>query len=269
MDQHQEILGKYQVDNPVKQRVSRLVDTGGDSYKRFLDQAKSSSSKTCVEPDLSVSPGKFARHTIDPTEENHIPLSRDVYTPTVEQTSVNQSIIPQKVDGGVLLNPQGGVYIHDKYGEPVVVSNGIIQIISQVDVYSTNEIYETHYLLSVRVANINHDVMVEKSEYWNCADLLRGDVPGLVVYKANEFKEYLANLVQDPNIPKTRQYDEVYGWVRIEDKFIYLHRGIPGCFNSVLPLEVDYSKAQDFLNCFTSSLRNPSHATNLRINKLL
>ena len=268
MDQHQELLNQYQLVNPLKRRVRRSVDAGGDSYKTFLEQVEPSSSKTCVDLDLPVSPTKFVRYPIDPTKVNSIPFSRDVCNSTVEQTSAIQSIIPQKVDGGVLLNPHGGVYINDKHGEPVVVSNGIIQIISQVDVYSSNETYEPYYHLSVRLQNVNHDVMVKKSEYWNCADLLRESVPGLVVSKANEFRKYLANLVQNPSISKTRQYDEVYGWVRIDDKFIYLHQGIPGCSNSVLPLEVDYSKAQDFLNCFTSSLRNPSYATILLLYSL-
>ena len=268
MDQHQELLNQYQLVNPLKRRVRRSVDTGGDSYKTFLEQAEPSSSKTCVDLDLPVSPTKFVRYPINPTKVNSIPFSRDVCNSTVEQTRAIQSIIPQKVDGGVLLNPHGGVYINDKHGEPVVVSNGIIQIISQVDVYSSNETYEPYYHLSVRLQNVNHDVMVKKSEYWNCADLLRESVPGLVVSKANEFRKYLANLVQNPSISKTRQYDEVYGWVRIDDKFIYLHQGIPGCSNSVLPLEVDYSKAQDFLNCFTSSLRNPSYATILLLYSL-
>lgn len=268
MDQHQELLNQYQLATPLKRRVRLSVDTGGDSYKTFLEQAESSSSKTCVDLDLPVSPTKFVRYQIDPTKVNSIPLSIDVSNPIVEQTSAIQSIIPQKVDGGVLLNPHGGVYINNKHGEPVVVSNGTIQIISQVDVYSSNETYEPYYHLRIRLQNVNHDVMVKTSEYWNCADPLRGAVPGFAVFKANEFKTYLANLVQNPSISKTRQYDEVYGWVRIDDKFIYLHQGIPGCSNSVLPLEVDYSKAQDFLNCFTSSLRNPSYATILLLYSL-
>ena len=268
MDQNQELLDQYRLVSPVKRRVERRVDTEGDSYKTFREQARFSSSKKSVELDLTVSPITLVRYPINPTEVNHIPLSRDVYTPTVEQTSVNQSIIPKKVDGGVLLNPHGGVYINDKHGEPVLVTNGNIQIISEVDVYSSNETYEPYYHLSIRLNNVNHDVMVKKREYWDCADFLRASVPGLVVSKANEFKNYLANLVQNPSISKTRQYDEVYGWVHIEDKYIYLNQGIPGCFNSVLPLEVDYSKAQDFLNCFTSSLRNPSYATILLLYSL-
>lgn len=268
MDQNQELLDQYRLVSPVKRRVERRVDTEGDSYKTFREQARFSSSKKSVELDLTVSPITLVRHPINPTEVNHIPLSRDVYTPTVEKTSVNQSIIPKKVDGGVLLNPHGGVYINDKHGEPVLVTNGNIQIISEVDVYSSNENYEPYYHLSIRLNNVNYDVMVKKREYWDCADFLRASVPGLVVSKANEFKKYLANLVQNPSISKTRQYDEVYGWVHIEDKYIYLHQGIPRCFNSVLPLEVDYSKAQDFLNCFTSSLRNPSYATILLLYSL-
>lgn len=268
MDQNQELLDQYRLVSPVKRRVERRVDTEGDSYKTFRAQARFSSSKKSVELDLTVSPITLVRHPINPTEVNHIPLSRDVYTPTVEKTSVNQSIIPKKVDGGVLLNPHGGVYINDKHGEPVLVTNGNIQIISEVDVYSSNETYEPYYHLSIRLNNMNYDVMVKKREYWDCADFLRASVPGLVVSKANEFKKYLANLVQNPSISKTRQYDEVYGWVHIEDKYIYLHQGIPRCFNSVLPLEVDYSKAQDFLNCFTSSLRNPSYATILLLYSL-
>ena len=268
MDQNQELLDQYRLVSPVKRRVERRVDTEGDSYKTFREQARFSSSKKSVELDLTVSPITLVRYPINPTEVNHIPLSRDVYTPTVEQTSVNQSIIPKKVDGGVLLNPHGGVYINDKHGEPVLVTNGNIQIISEVDVYSSNETYEPYYHLSIRLNNVNNDVMVKKREYWDCADFLRASVPGLVVSKANEFKNYLANLVQNPSISKTRQYDEVYGWVHIEDKYIYLNQGIPGCFNSVLPLEVDYSKAQDFLNCFTSSLRNPSYATILLLYSL-
>lgn len=268
MDQNQELLDQYRLVNPVKRRVERPVDTEGDSYKKFREQTRFSSSKKSVELDLTVSPITLVRHPINPTEVNHIPLSRDVYTPTVEKTSVNQSIIPKKVDGGVLLNPHGGVYINDKHGEPVLVTNGNIQIISEVDVYSSNETYEPYYHLSIRLNNVNNDVMVKKREYWDCADFLRASVPGLVVSKANEFKKYLANLVQNSSISKTRQYDEVYGWVRIEDKFIYLHQGIPGCFNSVLPLEVDYSKAQDFLNCFTKSVRNPSYAVILLLYSL-
>lgn len=268
MDQNQELLDQYRLVSPVKRRVERRVDTEGDSYKTFREQARFSSSKKSVELDLTVSPITLVRYPINPTEVNHIPLSRDVYTPTVEKTSVNQSIIPKKVDGGVLLNPHGGVYINDKHGEPVLVTNGNIQIISEVDVYSSNETYEPYYHLSIRLNNVNYDVMVKKREYWDCADFLRASVPGLVVSKANEFKKYLANLVQNPSISKTRQYDEVYGWVHIEDKYIYLHQGIPRCFNSVLPLEVDYSKAQDFLNCFTSSLRNPSYATILLLYSL-
>lgn len=268
MDQSQKELDKYQLANPFKRRVRRSVDTGGDSYKLFLEQAELSSSNTCVDLDLPVSPTKFVRYQIDPTKVNSIPLSRDVYNSRVEQTRAKQSIIPKKVDGGVLLNPHGGVYINNKHGEPVVVSNGTIQIISQVDVYSSNEIFEPYYHLRIKLQNVNRDVMVKTSEYWNCADFLRGAVPGFAVLKANEFKNYLANLAQNPSIPKTRQYDEVYGWVRIDDKFIYLHQGIPGCTNSVLSLEVDYSKAQDFLNCFTSSLRNPSYATILLLYSL-
>lgn len=268
MDQHQELLNQYQLINPLKRRVRRSVDTGGNSYKTFLEQAEPSSSKTCVDLDLPVSPTKFVRHQINPTKVNSIPLSRDIYNSRVEQTRAKQSIIPKKVDGGVLLNPHGGVYINDKYGEPVLVTNGNIQIISEVDVYSSNETYEPYYHLSISLNNVNHDVMVKKREYWDCADFLRESITGLAINKRKEFINYLANLAQNPSISKTRQYDEVYGWVRIEDKFIYLHQGIPGCTNSVLPLEVDYSKAQDFLNCFTSSLRNPSYATILLLYSL-
>lgn len=145
MDQHQELLNQYQLINPLKRRVRRSVDTGGNSYKTFLEQAEPSSSKTCVDLDLPVSPTKFVRHQINPTKVNSIPLSRDIYNSRVEQTRAKQSIIPKKVDGGVLLNPHGGVYINDKYGEPVLVTNGNIQIISEVDVYSSNETYEPYY----------------------------------------------------------------------------------------------------------------------------
>lgn len=268
MDQYQKIWDKYQLVNPIKRIVRRSVDTRGDSHNIFLEQVKSSSSKTGIELDLPVSPIKLVRHKIDSTKVNFIPLFRDIYNPTVEQTSEIQSIIPQKVDGGVLLNPHGGVYINDKHGEPVLVTNGNIQIISEVDVYSSNETYEPYYHLSIRLNNVNHDVMVKKREYWDCADFLRESITGLAVNKRKEFINYLAILAQNPNISKTRQYDEVYGWVRIEDKFIYLHQGIPGCFNSVLPLEVDYSKAQDFLNCFTKSVRNPSYAVILLLYSL-
>lgn len=145
MDQYQKIWDKYQLVNPIKRIVRRSVDTRGDSHNIFLEQVKSSSSKTGIELDLPVSPIKLVRHKIDSTKVNFIPLFRDIYNPTVEQTSEIQSIIPQKVDGGVLLNPHGGVYINDKHGEPVLVTNGNIQIISEVDVYSSNETYEPYY----------------------------------------------------------------------------------------------------------------------------
>ena len=86
MDQNQELLDQYRLVNPVKRRVERPVDTEGDSYKKFREQTRFSSSKKSVELDLTVSPITLVRHPINPTEVNHIPLSRDVYTPTVEKS---------------------------------------------------------------------------------------------------------------------------------------------------------------------------------------
>ena len=83
MDQYQKFWDKYQLVDPIKRIVRRSVDTEGDSHKIFLEQAKSSSSKTGIELDLPVSPIKLVRHKIDSTKVNFIPLFRDIYNSTV------------------------------------------------------------------------------------------------------------------------------------------------------------------------------------------